>query len=104
CLNWDDAKAYLAWLSQKTAKAYRLPTEAEWEYAARAGTTTRFHFGSSDRDYCRYGNGVDQKARNEVPGARGWKALPCNDGFAYTAPAGSFAANAFGLHDTHGNV
>jgi formylglycine-generating enzyme required for sulfatase activity len=104
CLSWDDAKAYLAWLSRKTGSAYRLPTEAEWEYAARAGTTTRFHFGTNERDYCRYGNGADQKARSDVPGSKGWTVLACNDGHAYTAPAGSFAANAFGLHDTHGNV
>jgi formylglycine-generating enzyme required for sulfatase activity len=106
CLSWDDAKAYLAWLSGKTGKAYRLPTEAEWEYAARAGSATRFHFGDDDANYCRYGNGVDAAALADVPGARekGWSALPCRDGFAFTAPVGSFAPNAFGLHDTHGNV
>jgi len=106
CLSWDDAKAYLAWLSQKTGKPYRLPTEAEWEHAARAGATTRFHFGDDEADYCRYGNGVDETALAEVPGAKekGWSALPCRDGYAFTAPAGSFAPNAFGLHDTHGNV
>jgi formylglycine-generating enzyme required for sulfatase activity len=104
CLSWDDAQAYLAWLSRKTGHAYRLPTEAEWEYAARAGTTTRFHFGDDDKDYCRHGNGADQTARDEVPGAQGWSVLSCRDGHAYTAPVGSFAANAFGLYDTHGNV
>ena len=104
CLSWDDAKAYLAWLSAKTGKTYRLPTEAEWEYAARAGAASRFHFGEDDADYCRYGNGVDEAAVGAVPGAKGWSALPCRDGYAYTAPVGSFAPNAFGLHDTHGNV
>jgi formylglycine-generating enzyme required for sulfatase activity len=106
CLSWDDAKAYLAWLSAKTGKTYRLPTEAEWEYAARAGATTRFHFGDDDKDYCRYGNGVDATALADVPAAKekGWDALPCRDGHAWTAPVGSFAPNAFGLHDTHGNV
>jgi formylglycine-generating enzyme required for sulfatase activity len=104
CLSWDDAKAYLAWLSGKTGHTYRLPTEAEWEYSARAGTGTRFHFGDSDVDYCRFGNGVDETASSDVPGAKSWSALPCRDGFAYTAPAGSLAPNAFGLHDTHGNV
>jgi formylglycine-generating enzyme required for sulfatase activity len=104
CLSWDDAKAYLAWLSRKTGQAYRLPTEAEWEYAARGGTKTRFHFGNQEKDYCQHGNGADQKARNDVPGATSWKVLPCSDGHAYTAPVGSFTANAFGLHDTHGNV
>jgi formylglycine-generating enzyme required for sulfatase activity len=106
CLSWDDAKSYLAWLSAKTGKTYRLPSEAEWEYAARAGASMRFHFGDDDKDYCRYGNGVDATALADVPGAKenGWGALPCRDGHAFTAPAGSFAPNAFGLHDTHGNV
>jgi formylglycine-generating enzyme required for sulfatase activity len=104
CLSWDDAKAYLAWLTGKSGKTYRLPTEAEWEYAARAGTATTFHFGSDRNTYCRYGNGADQTARAEVPGAESWNVLACRDGHAYTAPIGSFAANAFGLYDTLGNV
>ena len=105
CVSWDDAKAYLAWLSRKTGKTYRLPTKAEWEYAARGGARTRFHFGDSDKDYCRYGNGSDQAARKGVPGAAGdWDFLRCNDGYAFTAPGGSFAPNQFGLHDMLGNV
>ncbi len=104
CLSFDDAKAYLAWLSAKTGKPYRLPTEAEWEYAARAGTITRFHYGNDEKDFCRHGNGADRTARDNVPGAKTWTVLACSDGHAYTAPAGSFAANAFGLHDMHGNV
>jgi formylglycine-generating enzyme required for sulfatase activity len=104
CASWDDAKAYAAWLSRKTGKAYRLPSEAEWEYAARAGTTTRFHFGDDISDYCRYGNGADKAAAAGVPGADGWTVLPCSDGHPYTAPIGSFGPNAFGLYDTLGNV
>jgi formylglycine-generating enzyme required for sulfatase activity len=104
CVSWDDAQAYAAWLARKTGKVYRLPSEAEWEYAARAGTTTRYSFGDDEKDLCRYGNGGDQKAASEVPGANTWKVLPCSDGHAYTAPAGSFPANAFGLFDVHGNV
>jgi formylglycine-generating enzyme required for sulfatase activity len=104
CVSWDDAKAYLEWLSRKAGKTFRLPTEAEWEYLARAGAAARFHFGANDKDYCRYGNGADQSARSAVPGAKAWKVLACSDGQPYTAPVGSFAANAFGLHDTHGNV
>jgi formylglycine-generating enzyme required for sulfatase activity len=81
---------YLPWLSRATGKTYRLPSEAEWEYVARAGSTTRYHFGSSELDLCAYGNGA--------PGAG------CQDGYANTAPVGSFQPNAFGLFDVHGNV
>jgi formylglycine-generating enzyme required for sulfatase activity len=104
CLSWDDAKAYLAWLSRKTGHDYRLPSEAEWEYAARAGSRAPFHFGNNVQDYCRHGNGADQAASKEVPGASSWTVLACNDGQAYTAPVGSYTANRFGLYDMLGNV
>lgn len=89
CVSWDDAKAYVAWLSRTTGKSYRLLTEAEWEYAARAGATTRFSFGNDDRDVCAFANGAH---------------LNCEDAHERTAPAGSFKPNAFGLNDMHGNV
>jgi formylglycine-generating enzyme required for sulfatase activity len=104
CTSWNDAKAYVAWLSRKTGKDYRLLSEAEWEYAARAGTGTRFNFGDNYNLLCGYGNGADQRAKRTVPGAASWPAVPCDDGFAYTAPVGSFAANGFGLYDMHGNA
>ena len=86
-VNWRDAKAYVAWLSRKTGEAYRLPSEAEWEYVARAGTTTRYGWG----------DGIGRNRANcDGCGSR-W------DG-EKTAPVGSFSANAFGLHDVHGNV
>ena len=82
-ISWHNAKAYLSWLSQKTGKPYRLLTEAEWEYAARAGIATPFHFGntitSDDANYK-------------------------DSGFSQTTPTGSYPANKFGLHDVHGNV
>ena len=103
CVSWDDAKAYTAWLSQKTGKVYRLLAEAEWEYAARAGTTTRRFWGDDGDRSCGYANGADQTTKAQVPG---WNYLiaNCNDRYAYTAPVGSYRANAFGLYDMLGNV
>jgi formylglycine-generating enzyme required for sulfatase activity len=102
CINFADAEAYVDWLSARTSKSYRLLTEAEWEYAARAGTTTRYSFGDDERNLCRYANGTDLTAKREVPGLG--PSGPCSDGHAYTAPVGSFVPNAFGLYDMHGNV
>jgi formylglycine-generating enzyme required for sulfatase activity len=108
CLNWNDANAYVAWLVRKTGKVYRLLTEAEYEYAARAqtepGDYPRFWFGNEEKDLCRHGNGADRKARDSIEGAKGWTIAPCNDGYAYTSPVGSFAANGFGLYDMAGNA
>jgi formylglycine-generating enzyme required for sulfatase activity len=101
CLSWNDAKAYAAWLSGKTGKPYRLLTEAEWEYAARAGSPTRYYFGDEDGDFCRFGNGADQTAKKAHPY---WTALPCDDGYLTTAPVGAFKPNRFGLYDMLGNV
>ena len=86
-VSWNDAKEYVAWLSSQTGQTYRLLTEAEWEYAARAGSTTQFSWGSE----MGYGRANCGGCGNE------WD-------FVQSAPAGSFEANAFGLHDMHGNV
>jgi formylglycine-generating enzyme required for sulfatase activity len=106
CLSWNDAKAYVEWLARKTGKAYRLLTEAEWEYAARARTAPgrypRFWFGTDDKDLCRYG--ADQKALDTTEWAKGVTVAPCNDGYAYTSPGRRFAANDFGLHDMFGDA
>jgi formylglycine-generating enzyme required for sulfatase activity len=104
CLSWNDAKAYVAWLSRKTGKSYRLLTEAEWEYAARAGSTTKYSFGDDEKESCRYVNGADQTAKSTIPEAKNWTIAPCTDGFAYTSPVGSLLPNAFALHDMHGNA
>src|ERR1700693_6185899 len=108
CVTWTDAEAYVAWLARKTGKTYRLPTEAEWEYAARArtapGAYPRYSFGDDEKDLCRYGNGVDQRAKSTIPGATNSAIASCDDGYAYTSPAGSFAANGFGLFDMQGNA
>ncbi len=100
-VSWDDAKQYAAWLSRKTGQSYRLLTEAEWEYSARAGTTTRFSFGNEDKRVCEFGNVADQTGKEKNPG---WTIADCRDGFVNTAPVGTFKPNAFGLHDMHGNV
>jgi len=104
CVSWEDASAYVTWLSQKTGRTYRLLTEAEWEYAARAGTTTARYWGDDIGMACGYANGADLSTRARVPGARDWDIAECDDRHAHTAPVGRFPANAFGLHDTLGNV
>jgi formylglycine-generating enzyme required for sulfatase activity len=102
CIAFGDAEAYADWLSAKTGKTYRLLAEAEWEYAARAGTTTRFSFGDDAKDLCRFGNGTDLTAKRSVAGLG--PSASCSDGYAYTAPVGHFLPNAFALYDMHGNV
>ena len=101
CMNWDHAVAYAAWLSKKTGKPYRLLSEAEWEYAARAGKTTPYSFGAGPNDLCRYGNVADRTAKQVF---KKWKIVDCSDGYVHTAPVGSFRPNPFGLYDMHGNV
>jgi formylglycine-generating enzyme required for sulfatase activity len=104
CISWADASAYVAWLSQRTGRKYRLLTEAEWEYAARAGTTTSRFWGDDANAACDYANGADRSTAARVPGADDWHVANCDDRFAYTAPVGSFRPNAFGLYDMLGNV
>jgi len=104
CINWDDAKAYAKWLSRKTGKKYRLPTEAEWEYAARGNTSTARYWGDNPVDACEYANAADMTAQAQIHGATSWSVHHCTDGFAYTAPVGSFKPSAYGLNDMLGNV
>lgn len=104
CISWNDATAYTEWLSRKTGKSYRLPTEAEWEYAARGKTSTARYWGESPDNACQYANVADTTAQKLIKPATTWQVHNCDDGFAYTAPAGSFKPNAFGLHDMLGNV
>jgi formylglycine-generating enzyme required for sulfatase activity len=90
--SFENAKAYVNWLSRKTGKPYRLLSEAEWEYAARAGTTTAFSFGDTiSSSKANYDGSVDGSGPSAVNRQK-------------TMPVGSFAANGFGLHDMHGNV
>ncbi|MCI0744657.1 MAG: bifunctional serine/threonine-protein kinase/formylglycine-generating enzyme family protein [Verrucomicrobia subdivision 3 bacterium] len=99
---WEDANEFCRWLSQQEGRTYRLPTEAEWEFACRAGTQTWFQHGDRDEGLKVVANIADEALKSIHPDftwARSW-----NDGFAFTAPVGQFGMNAFGLHDMHGNV
>ena len=86
-VSWDDVQGFIDWLNDKTGGSFRLPTEAEWEYAARAGNTTKYSWGN------RIGSNRANCDNDE-----------CDDRWEYMAPVGSFSANAWGLHDMHGNV
>jgi formylglycine-generating enzyme required for sulfatase activity len=103
CINQADAKAYSEWISRKTGKRYRLPTEAEWEYAARGLSTTARYWGDNPDDACSFANVADKTAQAKIVGATSWTVHNCTDSFDYTAPVGKFKANAFGLHDMLGN-
>jgi formylglycine-generating enzyme required for sulfatase activity len=100
CVSWDDANAYAQWLSQKTSQPYRLPSAAEWEFAARGGSSAVRPW-TSDASACSQANVADQTASQRFPG---WTAHACMDTYVQSAPVGSFTANAFGLHDMLGNV
>ncbi len=102
-VNWHDAMAYVHWLSVTTGRDYRLPSEAEWEYAARAGLVDGTYWADGG-DPCGYLNGDDAAAAAETGEAVADTAFSCDDGYPYTAPVGSFTANAYGLYDMLGNV
>lgn len=102
CVSWNDAKAYVTWLAARTRQPYRLLTESEWEYAARAGRTGRFAWGDDPAVACREANVFDATAaktnRMPIPVA------PCDDGVAGVAAVGGRSPNPYGLYDVIGNV
>jgi formylglycine-generating enzyme required for sulfatase activity/serine/threonine protein kinase len=100
-VTWRDATAFCTWLTWQEGRTYRLPTEAEWEYACRAGTTTLFSSGDDPEKLATVANVSDATAKTTFSG---WHAIKAKDGYVFTAPVGSFKANAFGLFDMHGNV
>ena len=100
-VDWNDAKAFCDWLSKLESRAYRLPTEAEWEYTCRAGTNTRYHSGDDADAVATVGNISDLSTLKLFPT---WKTLKVSDGNVFPAPVGSYQPNAFGLHDMHGNA
>ncbi len=117
CVSWDEAMEFCRKLTDREHSAerlprgwkYTLPTEAQWEYACRAGTTTRFSFGNSDKELYRYGNFYDRSGDTKYDAAfsEKWGISPDtsqDDGFVETAPVGRLRPNAWGLYDMHGNV
>ena len=108
CVSWRDAETYVAWLARRTGKPYRLLTEAEWEYAARAGSIGAWPWGATTQGICLHANVLDASAMailqdhpvSRVPDA----AVTCDDRAASRAPVGQYRANAFGVHDMVGNV
>ena len=100
-LSWEDGQDYVSWLSEETGHRYRLPTEAEWEYVARAGTTGDYYFGTDPALICAHGNVADRNyaSRFRKPGT-----ADCTDGGTQWVGVGSFPPNAFGVHDILGNV
>jgi formylglycine-generating enzyme required for sulfatase activity len=118
-VTWKDATEFCTWLSRKEGKTYRLPTEAEWEYACRAGSSSRYCFGDDPEQLVLYGNVADRDRRtrggtssliytdregkmstHDIP----FPYLSGRDGYVFAAPVGQFRPNAFGLYDMHGNV
>ena len=101
CVSWEDAQAYVGWLSRESGAEYRLLSEAEWEYAARGGTETATYWGEWNMEQCRHANGADvaasQKYHRRI-------VVACDDGHVHTAPVGSYTRNGFGLSDVLGNV
>ncbi len=100
-VSWDDAVAYAKWLTQKTGATYRLPTENEWEYAVKAGTTSVWYFGADASDLCAHGNVADQALKTKF---REWTVVNCDDGSIRMNSVGRYSSNAWGLKDVYGNA
>jgi len=106
CVSWEDANAYVAWLARETGRKFRLPSEAEWEYAARAGSSTKWFPGDAPDLLCEYANLKDRRFKAAAQRDHGLDMLvtDCDDGAEYTTVAGMYKPNAFGLFDVMGNV
>ncbi len=101
-VSWKDAVAFCDWMSRKERRQYRLPTEAEWEYACRAGTTTRYHCGDDPETLVTVANVGDEAYRRNFPDQN--HMISASDGYVFTSPVGCFKPNAAGLYDMHGNA
>lgn len=105
CVSWNTARAFARWMTKRTGQPYRLLSEAEWEYAARAGSQAAYSFGADAKQLCSFANVGDLRTRQGYPQwGKDWVYADCDDGYVYTAPVGSFRPNAFGLYDMHGNA
>ncbi|MFW1921984.1 formylglycine-generating enzyme family protein [Acinetobacter geminorum] len=106
CVRREDGRAFAEWLSKKTGQTYRLPTEVEWEYAARAGTTTAFYWGDdlNHEEACKYANVLDPTTVKALPQTSTWALFNCTDGYGITSPVGKFLPNNFGLYDMSANA
>ena len=99
CVSWNDAQEFTRWLAKESEKVYRLPTEAEWEYAARSGGKLERYAGFSDAGrLAKYANFCDANCEME------WKSAGQDDGYRYTSPVGGYLPNDLGLYDMTGNV
>ena len=103
CVSRDDALAYARWLSEREGRSYRLPTEAEWEYVARAGSEAARHWGNDTGRACVWANAGDRTLGRHY-GEWPWTVHPCDDGYVHTAPVGSYRVSLYGVHDIMGNV
>jgi len=108
-ISWAEANAFCAWLSKKTGQSVTLPTEAQWEWACRAGTSTAMSFGAVDSDYGKFANFADKTAAAKQGTGNGnitpfIADMTFSDGQMIVANTGSYTANAWGLKDMHGNV
>lgn len=111
CVSWEEARAYVTWLNTQTKGGYRLLTEVEWEYVARAGATQNevYPWGNDQAAGCPFANGFDQTARStyanvDTSGHKAFDPMKCSDGWLHTAPVGSLGINRFGVNDMIGNV
>ena len=100
-VSWNDADAYVKWLAKKTGRKFQLASEAQWEYAARAGAITLYSNGNKANKVCQIANIADQAAKKA---GRNWQITQCNDNAVYSSEVGKYRPNEFGLHDMQGNV
>ncbi len=104
CVSWNDAMAYIGWLNKRYNANFRLPTESEWEYSAKAQNGVQVDDVITNHDICEFANGADLSTQNEAWWDTSMVASDCDDDYAYIAPVVSFKANPWGLYNMQGNV